>query len=105
MPVNTSIPYFTTSPCLGRKQGLAKPYCTILTSELHAQIQQAQEDCRLLQQRHARYRALVRDLAAEVRELATLSLQAAQELQIVRNHWAYALIEPDITPKLYVKHD
>jgi hypothetical protein len=45
----------------------------------------------------------VRELAAQARELAILSLQAAQELQTIRNHWAYALIEPDIHPKQYVK--
>ena len=82
-----------------------KPYCTILPPELHAQIQQAQADFRLIQQHHERYRALVRELAAQVRELATLSLQAAQELQTIRNHWAYALIEPDIHPEQYVKED
>jgi multidrug resistance efflux pump len=82
---------------------LANPYCTIFPPELHAQLQQAQADFRLIQQRHERYRALVRELAAQARELAILSLQAAQELQTIRNHWAYALIEPDIHPKQYVK--
>jgi hypothetical protein len=84
---------------------LAKPYCTILPPELHAQLQQAQADFRLIQQHHERYRALVRELAAQVRELATLSLRAAQELQRIKAHWGYALIEPDLYPKLYEKHD
>ena len=84
---------------------MATPYCTTSTSELHAQLQQALEDFRLIHQRHARYRALVHELAAEVRELALLSLRAAQELQTIRHHWAYALIEPDLFPELYAKKD
>ena len=79
---------------------MATPYCTISTPELHAQLQQALEDFRLIQQRHARYRALVHELAATRVELALLSLRAAQELQTIRRHWAYALIEPDLYPAL-----
>ena len=82
-----------------------KPYYTMPTSELHTQIQQALDNFRLIQQRHERYRTLVYQLAAEVRELATLSLHAAQELQRIKAHWGYALIEPDLYPKLYEKHD
>ena len=84
---------------------MAKPYCTMSIPELHTQLQQTLEDFRLLQQRHARYRALVHELAAEVRELALLSLRAAQELQTIRHHWAYALIEPDLFPALYTQKD
>jgi hypothetical protein len=69
------------------------------------QLQQALDDFRLLQQRHARYRALIAELAAEVCALATLSLRAAQELQTIRQHWAYALIEPDLFPALDTQED
>jgi len=44
-------------------------------------------------------------LAAEVGALALLATQAAQELQTIRNHWAYALIEPDLHPEQYTKQD
>jgi hypothetical protein len=82
---------------------MSKPYCTIAAPELHAQLQQALANVRLLRQRHERYRALVDQLAAEVGELALLAMQAAQELQTIRNHWAYALIEPDLYPEQYTK--
>ena len=84
---------------------MAKPYGTISTIELQTQIRQALDDFRLIQQRHARYRALVHQLAAEVRELATLSLHAAQELQRIKTHWGYGLIEPDLYPARDEQHD
>ena len=84
---------------------MATPYCAISIPELHTQLQQALEDFRLIQQRPARYRALVHELAAQTRELALLSLRAAQELQTIRHHWAYALMEPDLFPELYAKKD
>ena len=83
---------------------MAAPYCTIAVLELHAQIQQALDNFHLIQQRHERYRALVYELAAEVRELTILAMQAGQELQTIRHHWAYALIEPDLHPQLYAKN-
>jgi hypothetical protein len=84
---------------------MSKPDCTIAAPEVHAQLQQALANFRLLRQRHERYRALVDKLAAEVGELALLATQAAQELQTIRNHWAYALIEPDLYPEQYTKQD
>jgi hypothetical protein len=84
---------------------MSKPHCTISAPGFHAPLQLALDNLRLLQQRHERYRALVDKLAAEVGELALLAMQAAQELQTIRHHWAYALIEPDLHPEPYTKQD
>jgi hypothetical protein len=75
------------------------------TQDLHAQLQQALEDFRLIQQRHARYRALVHELVTEVCELTRVSLHAVQELHRIKSHWGYALIAPDLYPALYAKED